>query len=79
MVQLMFICRSRGFKPLLIIKEVNIMTSYNFKENAWKRYEAKVCRRCGMIDEAEKLEAEADEAVRAFIEELNRQAGIKEG
>lgn len=55
------------------------MASYNFKENAWKRYEARVCRRCGLITEAEKLEAEADEAVRAFIEELNRQAGIEEG
>lgn len=52
------------------------MAEYNFKENAWKRYEAKVCRRCGMIAEAEKLEAEADEAVRAFIEELNKKAGL---
>lgn len=52
------------------------MVEYNFKENAWKRYEAHVCRRCGMIAEAEKLEAEADEAVRAFIEELNKKAGL---
>lgn len=53
------------------------MESYNFKEEAWKRFEAKVCRRCGMNAEAEKLEAEAEAMLQAYIAMLNKRAGIE--
>jgi len=40
-------------------------------------YNAHVCARCGYHAEAEKLKAEADKMLKAYIAFLDKQAGIE--
>lgn len=40
------------------------------------RYNAHVCKRCGLTAEADKLTAEADKIMQDYIAELDKQAGI---
>ena len=40
------------------------------------RYNAHVCKRCGLNMEADKLNMEADKLMQDYIAQLDRQAGI---
>lgn len=40
------------------------------------KYNAHVCKRCGLTAEADKLTAEANKLIHDYIAELDKQAGI---
>lgn len=40
------------------------------------KYQAHVCKRCGLNMEADKLSMEADKLMQDYIAQLDRQAGI---
>lgn len=42
-----------------------------------RKYQAHVCRRCGYLEQAETIEAEAEAMLQAYIAKLNKQAGIE--
>lgn len=44
---------------------------------AKRKYQAHVCKRCGYLEQAEAIEAEAEAMLQAYIAMLNKRAGIE--
>lgn len=50
---------------------------FNYDLYLKRKYQAHVCRRCGYIEQAEAIDAEAEAMLQAYMTELNKRAGVE--